>query len=127
MRSSSLTTTILNENACANDYLAELSKENGHPDEEQNRLSSLPMIDKFVFKTSKLNPKSSFWTVMDRQADWYKLTIPVNQTSTNPINASSLTVPCRLLPNPIERKKSNSNLNEITEEITSVEVNDQDR
>ena len=64
---------------------------------------------------------------MDRQADWYKLTIPVNQTSTNPINASSLTVPCRLLPNPIERKKSNSNLNEITEEITSVEVNDQDR
>lgn len=116
MRSSSLTTTILNENASTNDYLFDITKENGYHEEE--KYTSSQITDKLVFKTSKLIPKSSFWTVMDRQADWYKLTIPVNQTSTPNINPSSLIVPCRLLSNSIERKKSNSNLTDHPEEIT---------
>lgn len=110
MRSSSLTTTIFNENASNNDYLFDITKEN-----DEEKYSSSQITDKLVFKTTKLIPKSSFWTVMDRQAEWYKLTIPVNQTSTPTINPSSLIVPCRSLSNPIERKKSNSNL---PEEIT---------
>ena len=113
MRSSSLTTTILNESTCAN----ETTKENEH------QVESTVITDKLVFKTSKLNPKSSsYWTVTDRQAEWYKLTIPVNQSTNNSnsnnINQSSLTVPCRSLSNIIERKKSNSNLNDQNEEIT---------
>ena len=115
MRSSSLTTTIFNESTCANECLLETTKENDHQGE------SIVITDKLVFKTSKLNPKSSYWTVTDRQAEWYKLTIPVNQSTnsnnnTNP--SSSLTVPCRSLSNIIERKKSNSNLNDPNEEIT---------
>jgi hypothetical protein len=112
MRSSSLTTTILNESTCTNECLLETTKENDHQNES-------PIItDKLVFKTSKLNPKSSYWTVTDRQAEWYKLTIPVNQSTNNSTNQSSLIVPCRLLSNIIERKKSNSNLNDQNDEIT---------
>src|SRR5271170_1933811 len=107
MRSSSLTTTILNESTCTNECLLETMKENDH------QVESPVITDKLVFKTSKLNPKSSYWTVTDRQAEWYKLTIPVNQSTNNSTNQqSSLTVPCRLLSNIIERKKSNSNLND---------------
>ena len=120
MRSSSLTTTILNESTCPNEYLLETMKENDHQ-EDENR-SSPVVTDKLVFKTSQLNPKSSYWTVTDRQTEWYKLTIPVNQSSNNNTNQSALIVPCRLLPNIIERKKSNSNLNDQNEEITYVGI-----
>ncbi len=116
MRSSSLTTTILNENTCINECLLETTKENDHQDEEKH--SSTIITDKLVFKTSKLNPKSSYWTVTDRQAEWYKLTIPVNQSTVNNTNQSSLKVPYRLLSNIIERKKSNSNLDDQNDEIT---------
>ena len=81
------------------------------------------VIDKLVFKTSKLNPNASYWTVTDRQAEWYKLTIPVNQSTNNYSNnttQSSLTVPYRLLPNILERKKSNLNINDQTDELTYV-------
>jgi hypothetical protein len=119
MRSSSLTTTILNENGCDNECLLEIMKENNNQQEE---IHSSPIItDKLVFKTSKLNPKSSFWTIIDRQAEWYKLTIPVNQsTNNNNTNQSSLIVPYRLLPNIFERKKSNSNINDQIDELTYV-------
>jgi hypothetical protein len=116
MRSSSLTTTILNENACTNECLLETTKEN---DNQQKEKYSSPIItDKLVFKTSKLNPKSSYWIVNDRQAEWYKLTIPVNQSTNTNTNQSSLIVPHRLLPNIFERKKSNSNINDQIDELT---------
>jgi hypothetical protein len=119
MRSSSLTTTILNESARADECLLETTKENDNQNEVERRCSPI-ITDKLVFKTSKLNPKSSYWTVIDRQAEWYKLTIPVNQSTNNNINQSSLTVPSRLLSNIFERKKSNSNLNDHTDELTYV-------
>ncbi|CAF1641423.1 unnamed protein product, partial [Rotaria sordida] len=108
MRSSSLTTTILKENGCTNECSLETTKENDN--QKQEKCSTPVYIDKLVFKTSKLNPKSSYWTVTDRQAEWYKLTIPVNQSTNNNSNntkESSLTVSYRLLPNILERKKSN--------------------
>jgi hypothetical protein len=117
MRSSSLTTTILNENGISNECVLETTKENDN--QEQERRSSPIITDKLVFKTSKLNPKSSsYWTVIDRQGEWYKLTIPVNQTTNNNnnTNQSSLTVPYRVLSNIMERKKSNSN--EQIDELT---------
>lgn len=116
MRSSSLTTTILNENPCNSDYLSELMKENDNQNEDRS-CSPVP-TDKLVFKTSKLNPKSSFWTVTDRQAEWYKLTIPVNQSSTTSTNSSALITPSRSLSTVFERKKSSSNLHEQNEELT---------
>jgi len=120
MRSSSLTTTILNENPCNSDYVAELMKENDGQNEDR-ACSPIP-TDKLVFKTSKLNPKSSYWTVTDRQAEWYKLTIPVNQssTSTTHVNPSTLITPSRLLSTVFERKRSSSNLHDQNEELTYV-------
>ncbi|CAF5007273.1 unnamed protein product [Rotaria sp. Silwood1] len=119
MRSSSLTTTILKENGCTNECSLETTKEN---DNKQQEKSSTPLyLDKLVFKTSKLNPKSSYWTVIDRQAEWYKLTIPVNQsTNNNNTKESSLIVPYRLLSNILERKKSNLNMNDHNDEIMYV-------
>ena len=121
MRSSSLTTTILNENAHTNDGLSDITKENDNHQKE--RRSSPVIIDKLVFKTAKLNTNSSYWTVTDRQAEWYKLTIPVNQSTNNCANnasQASLITPYRLLPNIFERKKSSTNLNDQNEELTYV-------
>lgn len=120
MRSSSLTTTILKENGCENDSVQETTKENTNQQPEKR--STPVVVDTLVFKTSKLNPNSSYWTVTDRQAEWYKLTIPLNQTTnTNSNNLKqSLSVPCRLLPNVIERRKSNLNINDQNEEIVYV-------
>jgi len=121
MRSSSLTTTILNENGHTNECLLETTKENNNHQKE--RRSTPIVIDKLVFKTSKLNPNASYWTVTDRQTEWYKLTVPVNQPShnyNNNTNQLSLTVPYRLLPNIFERKKSNSNINDQIDELTYV-------
>jgi hypothetical protein len=125
MRSSSLTTTILNENGASNECVLETTKENDN--QQPERRSSPVITDKLVFKTSKLNPKSSYWTVVDRQAEWYKLTIPVNQLTNNNnnnnsthTNQSSLAVPYRLMSNLIERKKSNSNANEQIDELTYI-------
>lgn len=121
LRSSSLTTTILNENAHTNDSLSDITKENDNHQKE--RRSSPVIIDKLVFKTAKLNTNSSYWTVIDRQAEWYKLTIPVNQSTNNCANnasQSSLITPYRLLPNIFERKRSSTNLNDQNEELTYV-------
>ena len=122
MRSSSLTTTILNEANPLHENALETTKEN---DQNQVERRAAPVItDKLVFTTSKTNPKSAHWTVTDRQADWYKLTIPVNQASTasssssTSTNQSALTASYRSLPRPFERKKSNSNTNDQIEEIT---------
>lgn len=113
MRSSSLTTTILNESTCINECLLDPTKENDNQQEEKH--SSNLSTDKLVFRTSKLNPKSSYWIVTDRQAEWYKLTIPVNQSSNNnTINPSSLAVQTRLLSNIIERKNLNDQMDELT-------------
>ncbi|CAF1637319.1 unnamed protein product [Adineta ricciae] len=120
LRSSSLTTTILNENAHTNDDLSDITKENDNHQKE--RRSSPVIIDKLVFKTAKLNMNSSYWTVTDRQAEWYKLTIPVNQSTNNCANhasQTSLITPYRLLPNIFERKKSSTNLNDQNEELTN--------
>lgn len=115
-----MTTTILNENGHANGCLLETTKENDNHQKE--RRSSPVVIDKLVFKTSKLNPNSSYWTVTDRQTEWYKLTIPVNQSTNNHnhTHQPSLTASSRLLPNILERKKSNSNINEQIDELTYV-------
>ncbi|UJR21433.1 hypothetical protein I4U23_024519 [Adineta vaga] len=121
LRSTSLTTTIFNENGHTNDCQLETTKENDNHQKEKR--SSPAIIDKLVFKTSKLNPNSSYWTVTDRQAEWYKLTIPVNQStnssSNNNINPSSLITPYRLLSTLFERKKSNMNLNDQIDELTN--------
>ena len=112
MRSSSLTTTILNENISVSSCLAETSKEN---DYNQTERGSSPKIDdQFVLTMSKDNPKLSFWTVSDRQADWYKLTVPIQPTS----SSNALTVSSRLLPKIFQRTKSNSHSQDSNDEIT---------
>ena len=76
-------------------------------------------------KTSTLNPNLSYWTVTDRQAEWYKLTIPVNQSVNNNNNTKkqlSSIVPYRLLSNVIERKKSNSLINDQNNDIMYVSI-----
>jgi hypothetical protein len=116
MRSTSLTTTILNETNDINECPLDMIKEN------EQHTPPIP-IDQFVFTTSKCTPKSSFWTVTDRQNEWYKLTIPINHATTNSnvsSASSSLHVSCRQLSNRCERKQSNSNVNEQFDDITYV-------
>lgn len=117
MRSSSLITTILTETTHHNECPMELTKENEETKDERRSLTT--SNDQFVFSTSKSNPKTSFWTVIDRQAEWYKLTIPVQQQTTNSSTTNkNLSVTCRTLEKTWQRKKSNSNINENNEKIT---------
>lgn len=99
--------------------MLETTKENDNRPKEKR--STPVVVDKLVFKTGKLNPNSSYWTVSDRQAEWYKLTIPVNQANSNhSSNATqaALATPYRLLPSVFERKKSSSNLSDQNDELT---------
>ena len=81
MRSSALPTTIFHEN---NHINAEIhSDSNPCPSDQTN--SSIP-ANELVFTTTSINPKSSFWTVTDRQSDWYKLRIPKDPTLNNQID-----------------------------------------
>lgn len=117
MRSSSLVTTILTETHHHNQCSIEMSKEN---DQRKDERRSLPnATDKLVFSTWKTQSNASFWTVIDRQAEWYKLTIPIQQNNASTAK-SDLSVTCRTLSNGWQRKKSNSNLHETAEKITCV-------
>jgi hypothetical protein len=102
MRTSSLTTTILHENSHVNSTESDLNN-----DSQTENYSAAASPNNLLFTAaSKTNSKSSYWTVTDRQAEWYKLSIPVNQ----PI--SSKIVPYKKLSKPFARRKSNLNPND---------------
>lgn len=93
MKSSSLATTILHENSPVNDSISNTNNNQ--------------QIEKLVFTTtSTTNSKSSYWTVTDRQPEWYKLSIPIHQSILNPTNEI---VPFKRLSKISQRKKLNSN------------------
>lgn len=83
MRSSSLATTIFHENSpmqgSMSDSLVSQSNEKSFS------------TDKLLLRTtSTINTKSSFWTITDRESEWYKLSIPI---STNSLTTTKETVP----------------------------------
>jgi len=93
MKSSSLPTTILHENSPVNDSISNTNNNQ--------------QIEKLVFTTTSItNSKSSYWTVTDRQPQWYKLSIPIHQSILNPTNEI---VPFKRLSKISQRKKLNSN------------------
>lgn len=83
MRSSALPTRILHEKWFDESSVIEKSDSNC----EQTNLGE--NSNEFVFQTaSNFQPKSSFWTVTDRQAEWYKLSVP-NQFSKDKVKLVS--------------------------------------
>jgi hypothetical protein len=110
MRTSSLTTTILHENGHVNETVSDM---NDDSQIEQDFAPASP--DNLLFTTaSKAPSKSSYWAVTDRQPEWYKLSIPINQPISNQI------VPYKKLSKTFERRKSNSNNNEKIDRPTYV-------
>lgn len=107
MRSSSLTTTILHEN----DSLSDTNSNQ----QIENHSSSISTDNLLFTTTSTTNPKSSYWSVTDRQPEWYKLPIPINPSS---LNTTNEIVPYKKLSG---RNKSNSNNNEPIDRPTYVE------
>lgn len=106
MRSSSLATTILHENNPINDSLFNSNNNN----QQLEKSSSSTSIDKLLFNTtSTINSKLSYWTVTDRQAEWYKLPIPINPTI---LNSRNDIVPFKKITKISERKKLDSNHND---------------
>ncbi|UJR27983.1 hypothetical protein I4U23_009241 [Adineta vaga] len=102
MRPSSLTTTILHENGHIN--TDELDANN---DQQIEKCSSTPSSDNLVFTTtSKANSKSSYWSVTDREPEWYKLAMPVNLSSSDHIKQLTS---YRKLSKTSERKKCKLN------------------
>jgi hypothetical protein len=98
MKSSSLATTILHENSPLNDSISNTNN---------NQQIEKHSTEKLVFTTtSTTNSKSSYWTVTDRQPEWYKLSIPIHQSILNPTNEI---VPFKRLSKISQRKKLNSN------------------
>jgi len=90
MRSSSLATTIFHENspikASISDPLISQSNEK-----------------LLLTTTSTINSKSSFWTVTDREPEWYKLSIPISACLSN---TTRDTVPaCREFIQPSKSKR----------------------
>lgn len=75
-------------------------------DQETELLASLGPDNKLVFTTVTTTPsipKSSYWTVTDRQPEWYRLSIPANQSI---FNKKSDIVPYKKLPKLFQRDKS---------------------
>jgi hypothetical protein len=115
MRSSSLATTIFHENSPINE-----STSSTNHNQQIDKHSSPISLDKLVFTTtSTTSSKESYWTVTDRQPEWYKLSIPIHQSITNPKNTI---VPFKRLVKVPERKKSNSNKNDRIDRPTYVQI-----
>jgi predicted double-glycine peptidase len=105
MRSSSLATTIFHENSPINE-----STSNANHNQQIDKHSSIVPLDKLVFTTtSTTNSKASYWTVTDRQPEWYKLSIPIHQSI---LNSKHEIVPFKRLIKVPEKKKVNSNKND---------------
>ncbi len=105
MRSSSLATTILHENSPVKELIS-----NTNNNQQIEKHSSSISTEELVFTTtSTINSKSSYWTVTDRQPEWYKLSIPIHQSILNPTKEI---VPFKRLAKIPQRKKFNSNDND---------------
>ncbi|CAF4160740.1 unnamed protein product, partial [Rotaria magnacalcarata] len=66
--------------------------------------------NKLVFTTtSTTNSKASYWTVTDRQPQWYKLSIPINQSI---FNNKTQIVPYKRLSEKIQNEKPKSDSDE---------------
>ena len=102
MRTSSITTTILHENGHVNETESDINNDS----QIEKHFSPASPNNLLFTATSKPNSKSSYWSVTDRQAEWYKLSIPINQPISNQI------VPYKKLSKPFERRKSNFNNND---------------
>ena len=107
MRSSSLATTIFHENNPVNQPTTDTAVESD---------SSAVSNDKLLFTTtSAANSKSSFWTVTDRQPEWYKLSIPINQSA---LNTKIEAVPSKRSVRTSNKKKFNCNKNPSIDQPT---------
>lgn len=107
MRSSSLATTIFHENNPLNQSTSETNLEASS--------SAIP-DDKLLFTTTSTpNLKSSFWTVTDRQPEWYKLSIPIPQST---LNSKIEPVLSKRLVRTSNKKKPNRNSNDRIDQPT---------
>jgi hypothetical protein len=114
MRSSSLATTILHENTPVKESISNTN--NNQPIKQP---SSPVAIDELVFTTtSTTNSKLSYWTVTDRQAEWYKLSIPISPSILNPTKDM---VPYKRLAKLSGGKKFDSNKNDRIDQPTYVQ------
>ena len=115
MRSSSLPTTILHEKTPVDESISSTNS-----NEQLDRCDSPIPIDKLVFTTaSTTNSKSSYWTVTDRESEWYKLSIPTHSSIQNPTYE---TVPYKRVAKVLERKKANAHKNERIDRPTYVQI-----
>ncbi|CAF0933838.1 unnamed protein product [Rotaria sp. Silwood1] len=110
--SSSLSPMILHENGSISESFSD-TNDSQHIDKQ----SSLVSTNKFVFNTTltTTNSKLLYWIVTDRQPEWNKLSIPINQSILN--NKNQL-VPYKKLSKTLQINKSNSNNNDLIDQPT---------
>ncbi|CAF0754565.1 unnamed protein product [Adineta steineri] len=112
MRTSSLITTIFHENGHTEESLSSDTTN----DQQIEKYSLSTSSNNLLFTTtSKTTSKASYWTVTDRQSEWYKLSMPVNLSSLNTIHEN---VPYKKLSKIFERKIVKSNNNEQIDQPT---------
>ncbi|CAF2965068.1 unnamed protein product [Rotaria sp. Silwood2] len=104
--SSSLSPMIFHENGSVNESISDTNDS-----QQTEKQSSLVPTNKLVFTTTyaATNSKSSYWTVTDRQPEWYKLSIPINQSI---LNNRKQTVSYKTLSKTVQINKSNLNNND---------------
>ena len=64
--------------------------------EIKKQTSSIETDEFLLNSVSTINSKSPYWIVTDRQAEWYKLSIPDNQSL---LKKKNLIIPCKVLSN----------------------------
>ena len=112
MRSASLATTIFHEKTNSSN---ESTSNNNHPS-PVDKHSSVVSLNKLVFSTAPTtNSKAPYWTVTDRQPEWYKLSIPIHQSASN---SKDNNVPYKRLVKIPERKRLNSNRSDRIDQPT---------
>ncbi|CAF0899500.1 unnamed protein product [Adineta ricciae] len=101
MRTSSLTTTILHTNSHVNNPTFDSNN-----DQQIEKYSPNNLV---FTTTSKANTKSSYWTVTDREPEWYKLAMPANLSISDTIKQMAS---YRKISTTSERNTSRSNQND---------------
>ncbi|CAF1305452.1 unnamed protein product [Rotaria sordida] len=103
--SSSLLSMIVDENGSTNESIVDTND-----NQQIEKKSSHTSMHKLIFTTTSTttNSKSEYWRVTDRQPEWFKLSIPINESILNNKNR----VPYKRLSKTFQINKSNLNNND---------------
>lgn len=104
MRSKASTPNSFHENDSGNESTLDTND-----NQQIEKQYSLGPNNKLVFTTTSTTTTKSvpYWTVTDRQPEWYKLSIPINQAIFN--SNKNKVVPYKKVPRTIDRNQSKSN------------------